>query len=452
MIFKGKKVLVFGAGISGVGAASVLADEGAQVVLYDEKAFSLNEENKNMLGKKAITLKTGALTDREIKALDFLVLSPGVSIYNDIVQKARQENISVIGEVELAARICQGRIIAITGTNGKTTTTALLGAMIARLPVKSAIGGNIGQSLSLAAQTLEGPDDYLVAEISSFQLESVDTFRPHIAAILNITPDHLDRHRSFAEYKMRKEAIFARQDKRDYLLLNFDDPASQDVAHKAKAQTAFFSGKNELVQGAFLRDEILTICWQGAEIKLCPVAAMKIFGRHNVENALAASMCAFLAGVAAADIKSVLENFEGVEHRIEYVATVDGVAYYNDSKATNPESAIKALEAFAGGVVLIAGGYDKMSDLAEFMSVVKEKADCSIFLGAARERFVQEAQKAGVKNIIRAESFEEAVEKARLFAKKPQAVLLSPACSSYDMFNNFEERGRYFKQLVKDFS
>ncbi len=447
-MFKDKKILIFGAGVSGVGVAAVLADEGAETVIYDE---NLPQEKQKSLTEQNIPFLTGPLTADFLSTQDFMILSPGVSIYSKLVERAGAVGVKVLAEVEVAARLFPGKLIAITGTNGKTTTTMLLGQMLGKLPVKSAVGGNIGDALSVAAKTLPAKNDILLAEISSFQMESVDTFHPNIAAVLNLTPDHLDRHRTFAEYKRRKEAVFARQTPDDYLVLNFDDTEVKDMAERAKARTVFFSGKQELPEGAFLQNNIITIFWQGEKYEVCPTSAMQIFGAHNVENALAASICAFLAGVPIADIRNVLENFEGVEHRLEYVATVAGVPYYNDSKATNPESAVKALEAFAGNIVLIAGGKDKLTDLSEFMALAKEKTSLCIFLGEARERFSREAQTAGVGKIFLAGTFEEAVEKAHSFAKPPQVVLLSPACSSFDMFNNFPERGRYFKQLVKTY-
>jgi UDP-N-acetylmuramoylalanine--D-glutamate ligase len=310
------------------------------------------------------------------------------------------------------------------------------------------LGGNIGQSFAWGARTLAA-GGFMVAEISSFQLETTSAFRPHIAAILNITPDHLDRHGGFEGYVAAKALVFANQQYNDYLILNYEDAHLREFSKESKAKVCFFSSQRELSEGVYVKDGRLTLLWQGEEHKFCRVAEMKIFGSHNVENALAALAAGFFAGVPDAAISKVLTTFEGVEHRIEYVKEVAGVKYYNDSKATNPESSIKALEAFADGeVVLLAGGCDKMTDLTEFMQLAKRKTARLILLGAAKERFYAAAVAAGVANIEVVDSFEEAVEKAHAFAGAPQVVLLSPACSSYDMFNNFEERGRYFKKLV----
>ncbi|MDR3349235.1 MAG: UDP-N-acetylmuramoyl-L-alanine--D-glutamate ligase [Acidaminococcales bacterium] len=449
-MFSGKKAFVFGAGISGVGAAKTLAFEEAGVTLYDEKGIDLADEDKNFLLQNGAVLTNQAPAADFYNSFDVMVLSPGISINHPLAQKAQSNGVEVIGEVELAYRVTKGKIIAITGTNGKTTTATIVAQMVKSLSMPSYLGGNIGQSLSWAARKLKDKKGLLVAEISSFQLESTKTFRPHIAAILNITPDHLDRHGDFAGYAAAKALLFANQTKNDYLILNHDDEQLRLFAQKTKSRVCFFSGRDVLPEGCFVRDGDIVINWRGRENKICRVDEMKIFGRHNVENALAACAAARFANVGVAAMRRILLNFEGVEHRIEYTATIEGVKYYNDSKATNPESAIKALEAFADGqVILIAGGYDKMTDLTEFMRLAKQKTSLLILLGKARERFYEAALRAGIKNIIIAASFEEAVLKAHGQAEEKQVVLLSPACASYDMFKNFEERGRYFKELVR---
>lgn len=446
-MFEGKKVLIFGAGISGIGAAKALLKEDADVALYDQKKINLQQDDKEYFASGNVQLFEEELPAEALRQFDFAVLSPGISINSQLVQGAVSCGLEVIGEVELAYLLYNGRMVGITGTNGKTTTTTLVAEMLKKLTVPSAAGGNIGHSLSWLGINLE-EDSFLTAEISSFQLESIKTLKPHIATVLNITPDHIDRHGDMQGYIETKAQIFKNQDEKDYLILNYDDEIVHAFANRCAAQVCFFSGKQQLNEGAFVKDGDIIFKWQGLEEKIINIDEMKIFGAHNVENALAACACAYFAGVSFADMKEVLQTFEGVEHRIEYTRTVNDVKYYNDSKATNPESSIKALEAFPGHVVLLAGGYDKMTDLTEFMGIIKEKTDVLILLGNAKERFASEARRMNIENIIVVDSFEEAVKKAYEVAKSPQVVLLSPACSSYDMFNNFEERGRYFKELV----
>ena len=446
-MFKGKRVLVFGAGVSGIGAAKTLLKEDAEVAIYDQKKINFKKEDTAYFTSGNVQIFEDTLPADVCECFDFAVLSPGISINNPLVQSVIDKGMKVIGEVELAYLLYNGKIVGITGTNGKTTTTTLVAEMLKRLTVPSATGGNIGHSLSWLAANL-GDDSFLTAEVSSFQLESIESFKPRIAAILNITPDHIDRHGDMQGYIAAKMQIFKNQDEQDYLLLNYDDEIVRGFAEKTKAQVCFFSNKKQLEEGAYVKDGSIFFCYQGKETEIVKISDMKIFGAHNVENALAACACAYFAGVSFYDICEVLKDFEGVEHRIEYTRTVNGVKYYNDSKATNPESTIKALEAFSGHILLLAGGYDKMTDLTELMQLAKKKTDALILLGKAKERFVTEAQRNGVTNVITAESFEEALGKAHELAREPQVVLLSPACASYDMFNNFEERGRYFKELV----
>lgn len=450
-MFTNKNVLVFGAGMSGMAAVRVLSERGAAVTLYDKKELVLDESDREFFSAHDIKIISGEPEKDYYRGFDTIVLSPGISVNIPPIAEAAANGVDVIGEVELASLIFKGKFIAVTGTNGKTTTTTLLYEMVKTLPQKSALGGNIGIALSTAVDGL--PEGALaVAEISSFQLETTKTFKPHIAALLNITPDHLDRHGGFEGYAEAKTLVFCNQDENDFLILNYEDGVVRGYSERAKAKVCFFSSKKVLEEGVFVENGEIVIKWQGQKERVCKVSEMKIFGAHNVENALAACACAFFAGVGAADMANVLKMFKGVEHRIEYAGMVNGVKYYNDSKATNPESAIKALEAFPGGVILLAGGCDKMTDLTEFMALVKEKTDALILLGSAKDRFFAAAQQAGVENIQVAESFESAVEKAHAMAKEPQVVLLSPACSSYDMFDNFEQRGCYFKELVHKLS
>ena len=443
-----KYVFVYGAGISCCGVAEVLTKNGRRVLLYHDSEKALPQEFLNMLYRGNGQYICGKKAEEYLKQAELFVVSPGISMRSTLVQEAIAAGIEVIGEVEVAARLYNGKLIAITGTNGKTTTTTLVGEMIKTLPVKTAVGGNIGQALSVEMQGL-GKDDWLVAELSSFQLEAVTSLKPDIAAILNVTPDHLDRHGSMEEYAKAKTNIFARQTSEDYLILNIDDKIVADFAKTAKSTICYISRKKQLEQGVFLADGNFVLAWNGERKIICPIKEMKIFGAHNEENALVAIACAFFAGVAEEKIRAVLTSFEGVEHRLEYVTNIDGVDYYNDSKATNPDSTIKALESFAGHIILLAGGRDKKTDLKDMMSLVKTKTDALILMGEAKERFLEAAETAGVKNIHVVNTFDDAVMLAHSLARAPLVVLLSPACSSFDMFENFPHRGRYFKELVR---
>ncbi|MBU2702990.1 UDP-N-acetylmuramoylalanine--D-glutamate ligase [Sporomusaceae bacterium BoRhaA] len=448
MQFNGKKVIVLGSGISGISVALVLKNLGAYVTLSDNKPLNQLKKDPSFLLEKGIKLALGNQEAALLDGVDYVILSPGVSIYTDFVQQALAKNILVMSEVEVAYQLCPAPIVAITGTNGKTTTTTLIGEMIACHNKEVVVGGNIGQALSDEVKDITDKG-IVVAEISSFQMESARDFKPHIAAVLNITPDHIDRHKTFENYVAMKERVFAKQTSDDFLVLNYDDPTLRPMADRAKSQVLFFSRKETLQQGAYIKKDQIWISWKDQELPVCPVSVMKIPGAHNVENALAAAAVSFLAGVAITDIAKVLENFEGVEHRIEPVTTLHGVPYYNDSKATNPESSIKALEAFAGHIVLIAGGRDKNTDLTEMMLLIKEKVDHLILLGEASARFKEAALLHEIANIHEAKTFADAVNLAYKIATPPHIVLLSPACASYDMFKSYEERGTVFKKLVR---
>lgn len=445
-----KAVIVYGAGISGRGAAEVLVRRGQQVFLYNDDPCTLDEELLAALRAVGGDLLVGeeAFAEALAKA-GLLVLSPGVPCDNkNVLLAEKTEGVEVISEVELAYRLYGGHMAAITGTNGKTTTTTIVGEMFKRLPVPSAVGGNIGLALSKEVEGL--PEEaWLAAELSSFQLEKVKTFRPDIAVVLNLTPDHLERHHSMAAYGDAKKNIFRQQGVSQITVLNYDDPEVRTWSKDSKGTICFFSRKTVLPQGIFMQNGDFVIKWNDTTKVVCNIDELKLFGGHNEENVLAAIACGFFAGVSVEDMADVLRHFRSIEHRLEYVRTLKGVPYYNDSKATNTDSAIKALEAFSKGhIILLAGGHDKLTELEPMMALVKEKCDALILLGEAKERFYAAAQAAGVENIVLADSFADAVHKAYALAQPPQVVLLSPACSSYDMFKNYPERGRYFKKLV----
>lgn len=448
MDFKNKKILVLGAGISGISVTAILQKLGAKVTLSDNRTKENIDRDLSGLETLGVVLALGKQDESLLTDTDLIVLSPGISVYLPLVESAQTRGIQVISEIEVAYQICKSPLVAVTGTNGKTTTTTLVGEMVKTAYQDVVVGGNIGQALS---HEVAGVDEsgIVVAEISSFQLEAILNFRPRIAAILNITADHLDRHGTMATYIKMKEKIFANQTANDFLILNYDDDIVRDMAKRTKSKVVFFSRKSLLTSGIFVQEGIIKIAWEGQVFSICPTDEIQVRGAHNIENAMAACGVAFFAGVDIEYMAQVLRGFNGVEHRIEPVATIDGVQYYNDSKATNPESAIKALDAFPGNVILIAGGRDKKTDLTEFMTVVREKVCHLILIGEASGRFHESAVRHGVKSIRIESDLESAVKLAHQLAEGKDVVLLSPACSSYDMFKNYEERGRAFKRFVQ---
>lgn len=446
----GKAYVVYGAGISGRGAVEVLARRGEQVFLYNDNPCTVDEALVAAMEANGGGLVVGKENYPELIAkAGTLILSPGIPCDIPTVMMAEEQGLEVIAEVEFGYRIYGGHIVGITGTNGKTTTTTLVGTMLKRLAVPSAIGGNIGLALSKEVENLP-KEGWLAAELSSFQLEKVKTFAPDVALMLNLTPDHMERHYTMDAYNAAKRNLVAHQTKDQVAVLNYDDVAVRAWAEHTEAQICYFSRKVELEQGVFMRNGDFIIRWNGEEKKVINIKDCLLFGGHNEENILGAIGCGYFAGVSVEDMADVLHNFKSIEHRIEYVDTIKGVKYYNDSKATNTDSVIKALEAFENGhIILLAGGHDKMTPLEDMMNLVREKCDLLVLLGEAKERFNEAAIACGVKNIVIVQSFDEAVQKAYEAAKEPQVVLLSPACSSYDMFNNYPERGRKFKALVK---
>ena len=440
-----KNILVIGAARSGIAAAKIAKQFGATVTLSDAK------ENLDVQ-IAGVTIRLGKQTDELLRGVNLIIVSPAVPLKIPLLQSAASQGIPIISEVELAYDLAQSPICAVTGTNGKTTTVTLLGLLLETAFDKVGVGGNIGVPLSEVALEV-GAGGCIAAEISSYQMEATKNFRPHISAILNVTPDHLKRHGSMEVYQRMKEKIFSQQTAEDFLVLNFDDAHTRDMINRAACKVVYFSRQRELAEGAFVQNNRLVIKFGGTRHELCTVDELGIKGGHNVENALAASMMAFLAGASIDGICGVLKSFHGVEHRIEFVRELGGVKYYNDSKATNTDSAIKALETFAGHIVLIAGGDDKGTDLSDFLRLVKERVDCMILVGDAAARFKSCALASGYpdEKILEAGySMQRAVELARDIARPPQIVLLSPACASFDMYSDFEERGRDFKRIVEE--
>ena len=450
MDLSGKKVLVIGAGISGFAAARIAKKLGAEVVLSDAKAEKDIKYDFAPLRAAGIALVFGPQQESLLDGVSLVLVSPAVPCRIPIIQAAYRRKIRVTTEVELAYELAESPICAVTGTNGKTTTVTLLGLLLATRFNPVGVGGNIGVPLSEEALRV-GKGGCIAAEISSYQMEATADFHPHVAAVLNVTPDHIVRHGSMEVYQQMKERMFAQQTAADFLVLNYDDPATRSMKERAQAVVCYFSRKEELSEGAIVRGGQLLIRWQGQEYPLCRVSELGIKGGHNVENALAAAASAFLAGCEPQAMVKVLKEFKGVEHRIEFVRTLDGVSYYNDSKATNTDSAIKALDTFDEGIILLAGGDDKMTDLTEFMQLVKKQVHELILIGAAAERFEQAALAGGIAavHIHRVGySMEKAVSLAHELARAPEVVLLSPACASFDMYDGMAERGRDFKRLV----
>ena len=457
MDFANKKFLIVGAGISGFAAAKIAKKMGADVLLSDAKAEAEIPDKEQLAALRGlgIGLACGPQTEDQLSGVDQVIVSPAVPVRIPLIQAAQKAGIPVTSEVEMAYELAKSPICAVTGTNGKTTTVTLLGLLIEAKygKEKTGVGGNIGIPLSEEALRV-GENGCIAAEISSYQMEASQEFHPHVAAILNVTPDHVKRHGSLEVYQQMKEKLFARQGKGDALVLNWDDEKVRDMRNRAPKDVAicYFSRKDVLESGVFLDGDAITLQWGGERHPLCTVGELGIKGGHNVENAMAACASAFFAGVAPAEMAPVLKSFRGVEHRIEPVAEIGGVAYYNDSKATNTDSAIKALETFDGHIILLAGGDDKMTDLTDFMQLVKERVEELILLGDAAKRFREAAIANGFpeEHIYGAGySMAKAVEIAHSLAASPQVVLLSPACASFDMYSGFEERGRDFKAIVK---
>lgn len=447
MDMKNKKVLVFGSGISGIGAGKLLEQVGASVVLYDGKETLDKEVLKAQLGddtKAEIIL--GELSEEVMETLDLVVMSPGVPTDLPVVLKMRDMGIPIWGEVELAYTYGKGDVLAITGTNGKTTTTALLGEIMKNYKESVFVVGNIGNPYTAAALEMR-EDSVAVAEMSSFQLETIHEFRPKISAILNITPDHLNRHHTMEAYIKAKEDIAKNQTKEDTCVLNYEDEVTRKIGENVKANVLYFSSQRKLDRGIYLDDGNI-IFRQDEEILVCNVNELKLLGTHNYENVMAAVAMAAAYGTPMEIIRRTIKEFAGVEHRIEFVREKDGVAYYNDSKGTNPDAAIKGIQAMNRPTVLIGGGYDKDSEYEEWIQAFDGKVKLLVLVGATKEKIAEAAERVGFVSYVMADSFEEAVEKCIEAAEPGDAVLLSPACASWGMFKNYEERGDKFKELV----
>ena len=449
MELKGKKVLVFGSGISGIGAAELLGQVGALPVIYDGKADLDKEAVLHKINHKNVEIYAGELPGSVRESLDLVVLSPGVPTDLPLVKSFYDQGLPVWGEVELAYRTGKGRVLAITGTNGKTTTTALLGKIMSDAVESVFVVGNIGTPYT--SKSLEMKEDSVtVAEISSFQLETIEAFAPKVSAILNITEDHLNRHHTMEEYIRVKELIVKNQKPEDVCVLNYEDPVLREFGKNIVPKTVYFSSEQALDQGIFLDGDKIILRTEQEEILLVKTGDLKLLGRHNYENVMAASAMAYYAGVPVDSIRKSICEFTAVEHRIEYVTEKNGVAYYNDSKGTNPDAAIKGIQAMNRPTWLIGGGYDKGSSYDEWLNSFDGKVRSLVLIGQTKETIRDAAERLGVCPCILCEDLEEAVKVCAENASPGEAVLLSPACASWGQFDNYEQRGDKFKKYVRN--
>lgn len=450
MEYNGKKALVCGMARSGIAAAKLLNRLGARVTLQDMKKREEISANVLALEGEGIVLYTGANPDEIACAQDLIVLSPGIPCDLPFIAAAEEAGIEVISEVELAYRLTPCPITAITGTNGKTTTTTLTGEIMKTAYSGTAVVGNIGIPYSEEVERLT-EKDWVVAEISSFQMEKAKEFHPHISAVLNITPDHLNRHKTMDVYIAMKERVFAKQTAEDFCILNHGDEACRKMADKTAAKVFFFDSSETLAEGIYLNGDAIEVRWGTINETLIHVDELQILGVHNYENVMAAAAMGICAGIALDTIRTVLKGFAGVAHRIEYVATVDGVDYYNDSKGTNVDASIRAVLAMKKPIVLIGGGYDKGSSFDEWTKLFPGRVKHLVLIGVTAPKVRASAEKFGFTAISDCETFAEAVDLCREKAEDGDCVLLSPACASWGMFDNYEQRGDMFKEQVRGY-
>lgn len=449
MDLQGKKVLIIGMARSGMASATFLHQKGAQVTITDLKTRQAAGSVADQLEAQGIGLHLGGYPQLSPGSYDMVVPSPGVPMETPPVLQALELGIPVIGEMELAYQFAHSPIVAITGTNGKTTTTTLVGELFRNAGITTLVGGNIGLPLVTEVEKY-GPKAVIVAEVSSFQLETIQNFRPRVAMILNLTPDHLDRHKTMEGYGGAKARIFENQQPSDFTVLNYDDPAVRAMADRCSGQVIFFSRQHKLDAGVYVQDGQVVINHQGKLVAVLDTKDIGIIGAHNLENALAATAAAFVMGIGVEVIAQTLQTFSGVAHRLEFVRELAGVRYINDSKGTNPDATIKALEAFTQPVVLIAGGKNKGSDFDDLAVLIKERVKVLVLVGEAAEVIEAAVLRQNFADIKHADSFVQGITLAAESAADGDVVLLSPACASWDMFNNFEERGDLFKQVVNN--
>ena len=446
MDLKDKRVLVVGLGKSGVASALFLKERGARVTVSDTKSPDQLRDEIPVLLDHGITVETGGHGERTFRGQDLIVVSPGVPVDAAPLVQARAAGEPVIGEIELAAQNLPGEIVAITGSNGKTTTTTLVGEILAAGGFPVSVGGNIGTPAISLVERATG-QTIVVLEVSSFQLETIQTFRPKVAVVLNVTPDHLDRHRTFQTYVDAKTRIFENQQASDFAVLNEDDPTCRTLRDRTRAQVFWFSRKKEVQQGACVRDGKIFFLDGKSQREVMLVSEIPLKGAHNVENVLAGVCAGALMGCEPAKIRQAIQNFKAVEHRLEYVATIKGVEYFDDSKATNVDATIKALESFPKNIHLILGGKDKGSDYTVLNDLLRERVKRVYTIGAAAEKI--ESHIKGAAEVVHAETLENAIRRASAVAEPGDVVLLAPACASFDQFQSYNHRGRVFKEVVR---
>ncbi len=449
MDYANKKVLVVGMARSGVAAAQLLVKHGARVTINDSKTREDLGEALAPLTGLPIAEKLGMPAAQALEGMDALVISPGIPDTVPFVKQAKEQGMYVTGELELAYQLAPGEMVAVTGTNGKTTTVSLLGEIFKNAGRVTHVVGNIGYPYSQAALDAR-KDDMFVCEVSSFQMETADTFHPKVAALLNITEDHLNRHGTMEEYIRMKMRMFQRQTEKDVAVFNGDDPMLLTLIPLVKSQVMLFSRKRQVENGAFVRDGQIILRWQGAEKPVCAAGEVRIPGPHNLENALAATCVAAAMGVPAPVIRHSLRTFKGVEHRIEFVRELHGVRYINDSKGTNVDSTIKAVQTMERPTAIILGGYDKHCDFTPLVKEMKASPHIrgAVLIGVTADQIEKTLEDNGFTTILRADSMEDAIAKCRTLADEGWNVLLSPACASFDMFSDYEARGRIFKDIV----
>lgn len=447
-----KKAIVLGAGISGIAASKLLLKNDIEVILFDNNPkINVDKLKKSIYGKAKLNIKLEDIDDEEYKGVELCVISPGFPKTNSMYTKIVNKKIPIVSELELGFLYTNADICAITGTNGKTTTTTLVGTILADYYKKNVeTVGNIGVPFCEKVMTEKEKQKYVI-ECSSFQLEDIVSFRPHVASILNLAPDHLDRYNSYTDYINAKLNIAMNQTSEDVMVTNYEDPILRDLVLQKnifKSKVIFFSSKRPLAEGVYLLDDAIFYKDSTKTIKLMQVSELKLLGLHNYENVMAAIAIANSMGVPFIDIVETCKNFNAIEHRIEFVRENHGVKYYNDSKGTNPDAAIKALDAMKGKTILIAGGRDKGIDYGDLIMKIKEKARYIVLFGEAKKKIANKARDMNYNNIIFADTLDEAVDIANSYSQVGDNVLLSPACASFDMFKNYEERGEKFKQKV----
>ena len=451
MNFKGKKVLIAGIARSGISAAILLKKLGAFITISDSKTEDKIIDEAAKLKAYDISLYLGKNPDDIAAEQDLIVLSPGVPSDLPFILKAEKNNVSVWSEIELGYRLCPCPVIAITGTNGKTTTTSLVGEIFKNYAENTAVVGNIGIPFTEKVLSLD-EKSFAVAEKSSYQLEKIVEFKPKVSAVLNITPDHLNRHKTLQNYIQVKTRIFENQNENDYLILNYDDSVCRNMKDKAKCRVLYFAetdslDKTGLLEGVYSDMKSIFVKFGNYNQKVIDVSELKILGRHNVQNAMAAIGISLAAEIPMDIIINTLKNFKAVEHRIEYVTTINDIEFYNDSKGTNPDAAINAINAMKRPICLIGGGYDKKSDFDEWIKAFEGKVKYFAIIGEVSGKIINTCEKYGFRNYERADSLEDAVKMCFENAEEGDCVLLSPACASWDMFESYEQRGRLFKEF-----